>query len=46
MSTNQLRITRPEYSYCDAVAAEILHVKGGYPSAKVNFVGGDVKLAF
>ncbi|GMF21047.1 unnamed protein product [Phytophthora fragariaefolia] len=44
--TDQGSIIKPEYTYCDAAATEILKVKRDYPGARVRLMAGDVAAAF
>ncbi|POM62891.1 LOW QUALITY PROTEIN: hypothetical protein PHPALM_27894 [Phytophthora palmivora] len=39
-------VIKPEYSHCDAVAAEILRAKREHPHAKVEIMASDVASAF
>ncbi|EGZ12499.1 hypothetical protein PHYSODRAFT_517512 [Phytophthora sojae] len=44
--TDQDSITKPEYTHCDAVAAEILRSKRAHPRVRVCVMAGDVASAF
>ncbi|EGZ13255.1 hypothetical protein PHYSODRAFT_407424, partial [Phytophthora sojae] len=44
--TDQDSITKPEYTHCDAVAAEILRPKRAHPRTRVCVMAGDVASAF